>query len=434
MSTPGTGGLPVPRIDQQRTYPASTAQAGSSANTFRGRLVVISGSGAGSGLFTYNGVPALGNPPIFSVVAPGVTTDPFGNTVLSLLNVGSLAGAHFGIDPTGSVYVANSAGKNIVIIDTATGSAWFYNSSGGGAGNLVVSIAAAAGTDYYGNAYKAGLEIQGAGDVGQSILLGLVGGIAELQMPTGETIEGAAANLFTSHVGAGAAEFLQTGFSGPRLNVAGFTDWAQWFLSSSTDGGPATASGTLVYINDAQTPSTQASWDKFGFNVPTLNRGWAAPSLALVGNTAVQTIFATSPIPVGQPGPGSLYEMTIDAEIQGGGVAESLSIVVDLSGTAFTGGGFIGATNYATGDVFTLTVRMQCLGPLGASCKWRVLGFGDIKTSAGTLVSNIVIGPGTDITVSSLVTNNLNMRATWGGAGGAGQFLAPIWGKFRQVV
>jgi hypothetical protein len=63
-----------------------------------------------------------------------------------------------------------------------------------------------------------------------------------------------------------------------------------------------------------------------------------------------------------------------------------------------------------------------------------MLGFGQIVTSAGTIISNLALGPGTDITVSSLVANNLTLNATWGGAGGASQFIAPLFGKFRQVV
>lgn len=427
MATPGTGGLPERRLDQTYSQPPTTVAPGGSSGIFRGRLVVISGGSVGSGLFVYSGVPALGNPPIAAIVAPGITTDPYGNPVSAIMNVGVLTGGHFGIGTDGTVFVSNSAGKTVIRLDTATGSAWFYNSSGEGAGNLAVSIAAVAGVDRAGNAYKAGLEIQGSGDTGQSILLGLVGGIAELQMPTGETIEGTAANLFTGHVSSGATEFLQTGFSGPRLNVAGFTDWAQLLLGSSTQGGPAAASGTLVYISDAQVASSQASWDKFGFNVGSLNRGWGSPALTLVGNTAVTTAFASSPVPAGQPGVGSLYEMTVDGTIQGGGVAETLNFNAQLGGVAF-GGTTQGALNYAAGSRFTVTVRMQCLGPLGASCQWRLIGSGNIN------LANTIFGSGTAITVSSLVTQTLSMTATWGGAGGAGQFLAPLWGKFRQVA
>ena len=71
--------------------------------------------------------------------------DPFGNTVASLLNAGSLAGGHFGIGSDGTVFISNAAGKTVIRIDTATGSIWCYNSAGEGAGNLITSIAPAAG-------------------------------------------------------------------------------------------------------------------------------------------------------------------------------------------------------------------------------------------------------------------------------------------------
>jgi hypothetical protein len=44
------------------------------------KLVVIFGTGE-TGWFEYNGTPALGNPPIAYAAPPGVTTDPYGNTL-----------------------------------------------------------------------------------------------------------------------------------------------------------------------------------------------------------------------------------------------------------------------------------------------------------------------------------------------------------------
>jgi len=46
-------------------------------------LIVITSGAPNTGFFVYNGTPALGNPPVFSVTAPGVTTDPYGNTVVN---------------------------------------------------------------------------------------------------------------------------------------------------------------------------------------------------------------------------------------------------------------------------------------------------------------------------------------------------------------
>jgi hypothetical protein len=55
--------------------------------------VVISTATSGStGIFVYNGTPGSGNPPIFSIVAPGVTADPFGNPVTAVFSINGSAG------------------------------------------------------------------------------------------------------------------------------------------------------------------------------------------------------------------------------------------------------------------------------------------------------------------------------------------------------
>jgi hypothetical protein len=76
----GRGGLAPRRPDQGYEPPRNTIAPGQ-AGIFRGRQVVISGSGAGVGLFEYNGVPGPGNPPVAWATPSGVTVDPFGNAL-----------------------------------------------------------------------------------------------------------------------------------------------------------------------------------------------------------------------------------------------------------------------------------------------------------------------------------------------------------------
>jgi hypothetical protein len=79
MTTPGTGGLPAQRLDQQRNLPPPTSAPGAAAGVVRARQVIVSGAGA-VGVFVYNGVPGAGNPPIASLTSG--TVDPFGNPVV----------------------------------------------------------------------------------------------------------------------------------------------------------------------------------------------------------------------------------------------------------------------------------------------------------------------------------------------------------------
>jgi hypothetical protein len=338
MTYPGTGGLPVRRIDQRTNPPAVGIQPGSQGPVVRARLVIVSGSGGG--LFVYSGTPAFGNPPIAAIVAPGVTTDPYGNPVSSILNVGVLSGGHFGIGSDGTVFVSNSAGKTVIRLDTVTGSAWFYNSSGEGAGNLITSIAPAAGTDRAGNAYGAGLQIQAAGDSGQSILLTLVGGVAELQMPTGIAAEGAAANFFTGAIGAGASQAIQTGLSGPKLNVVGSTDWVQTQMNSANAGGTSSASGQFIYIDPSGGVHQVAFWDVSGWNVRGGKMVGVQPGTGTIGTPSVAEIWHV----VGTAGEpvftNTWFDVAGQAQAQFrkiGSPADEIEVTADISHLAIAG-------------------------------------------------------------------------------------------------
>jgi hypothetical protein len=77
VTVPGTGGLPPRRIDQQRSFAPPGVQPGA-ANVVRARLVIVSGTNGG--IFVYNGTAGLGTL-VISLAPPGVTADPYGNTV-----------------------------------------------------------------------------------------------------------------------------------------------------------------------------------------------------------------------------------------------------------------------------------------------------------------------------------------------------------------
>jgi hypothetical protein len=63
------------------------------------QLLIVEGSGPGTGFFVYSGEPGPGNPPVLSVVAPGTTADPFGNPVISVLELSGAAGVMTITDP-----------------------------------------------------------------------------------------------------------------------------------------------------------------------------------------------------------------------------------------------------------------------------------------------------------------------------------------------
>jgi hypothetical protein len=123
-------------------------------------LVIIESGKPSTGLFIYNGKPGLGNPPVLAAVAPGVTTDPFGNPLPlvggspPVLDVGNLAagGARIGIDQFGDLVAHAAAGAEIWLLPGFPAEL-IYDSSG----SLVDSIGPVAGTDSSGHAFAAGL-------------------------------------------------------------------------------------------------------------------------------------------------------------------------------------------------------------------------------------------------------------------------------------
>lgn len=73
-------------------------------------VIITAGSGVNSGLFVYNGQPGVGNL-VFWVVAPGTTSDPFGNTVQAVMGVGTLGGPGLEIDQFGNLAMAGADGS-----------------------------------------------------------------------------------------------------------------------------------------------------------------------------------------------------------------------------------------------------------------------------------------------------------------------------------
>ncbi len=84
--TPGRGyGVQPAPMNAPRAVELGVGVQPGTPNIIRARQVLVSGTN--DGIFVYIGKPGPGNPPVASIVAPGVTTDPYGNTVASILEV-----------------------------------------------------------------------------------------------------------------------------------------------------------------------------------------------------------------------------------------------------------------------------------------------------------------------------------------------------------
>lgn len=153
--------------------------------------------------------------------------------------------------------------NDVTITGTFSGNDFIINSQGvfiytgtPALGNLLVSIAGAAGVDTEGNVYPAGVKIYNG-------LLTLEAP-AQINFPTGATIEQTPANQFAALNGSGAAAFLQALFSGPQTNVT--PDWVQIQYNSSNAGATTSANGNLVYVDSTGGAHSMAFWDSLGFD------------------------------------------------------------------------------------------------------------------------------------------------------------------------
>lgn len=137
MTIRGLGGQVPPRADQEYRGAQAVVVAPGSSNIVRATQVVVFGTGAGTGLFVYNGTPALGNPPIFW--ATSAAADPFGNVIPSTAGV-----AGTGLFEAGNTIVNRNG-------------IFTYSALPPALGGLISSAGVtAAGTDSAGNAYLPG--------------------------------------------------------------------------------------------------------------------------------------------------------------------------------------------------------------------------------------------------------------------------------------
>lgn len=150
------------------------------------------------------------------------------------------------------------------VIIEGTSDGLFVYSGAAGPGTLVGSWTPPGVTqDPYGNPVTPdGIAIYGT--AGQEIFLGLLGAVAELQFRTGAAIEGAAANLASEIIGAGAGQILEMFLSGPRLSVAGSEDWVQLGLASNNPGGTQNAQFFVSWISTAGVVNEVAAFGETG--------------------------------------------------------------------------------------------------------------------------------------------------------------------------
>jgi hypothetical protein len=121
------------------------------------------------------------------------------------------------------------------------------------AGNLIVSIAGAAGSDTFGNHYPQGFALNPAGTNTPAIELTILAGSPVQFFPSGLTKENNAAAFQLTTFGSGTAAWAQLTLK--SANMVDTTDYSAITLSSSSDDGVSNhASVGLVYVDTSGTP------------------------------------------------------------------------------------------------------------------------------------------------------------------------------------
>jgi hypothetical protein len=265
------GGLPAMRPDQRAALPQSRAGSGPAPqNTvFIGRLVIIFGTGPNTGLFIYNGTPAIGNPPILSITT--ASSDPYGN-------------------PVTASSISDSGMPFLVYSGTPA------------AGNLSASFAPVAGSDRFGNAYLAGITSYGSAGTffaatnqssGSSGLIGWYTAATEAgpwSLNAAIAIQGATASptdLSVSALG-GAGNVILTGGSGKLIEMNNAVSLLNIATPATPTGAVVVygASGQPAYVNPAGLQQFIAGSSLTDFTVFTvvaavltqLTKAWSIPA------------------------------------------------------------------------------------------------------------------------------------------------------------
>lgn len=233
------------------------------AGTITGGTLII--DGPAGGVFVYSGAPALGN--LIGSWAGASGVDSKGNAYPQGFNIsqGAISGTTF----TGPDYIINTAGI-------------FIYSAAPAAGNLLISLAGASGTDGFGNVYGQGLTVYGPS--GAKIILEDNGTEAALLLiPASVTSSTVAPQIITGAINpGGAAEIAELAITSGK--ESGNDDAALQLVSQSADataaalaiiefGGQAAAFFARGFGIRAVQPGTSNVVE--GWHLITLDVGWS---------------------------------------------------------------------------------------------------------------------------------------------------------------
>lgn len=218
--------------------------------------------------------------------------------------------------------------SQVIIEGDLPSSGLFVYSATPGSGDLSISIAAAAGTDDFGNAYPAGLNIEGAGMI-------TVSEPASIRFLSGQPFEATPGNIAANF--GGSPEFLYLGINGPSANVSDRGDFVSANFLSANDLGTSSANLEFVYNDTTGGFHEYAALDTTGFNIFTGSITAAHPGSG-VATPAVAETWQQLGTGLGATWTVNQTRYRMSAEFE---------VMIDIAINAQAGGGATGTFTFA---------------------------------------------------------------------------------------
>ena len=378
----GGGGLVPPRIDQQVRPGPQRIIAPGQGQVVVAQYVIIFGTNGG--LFIYDGKPAKGNPPVFCITPPGVTEDPYGNTV--------------------------SGGTA-----SATSLPFLFYSPTAAAGNLIQSISAVSGSDQFTNAFLAGNTLYTQQTNGSVLALNIASGATG----TYSTI-----NLFSAPSPAGP-------FSGASYQLLFRSGELEFTGAVLLDSGASIGAGSGATFIGGAAPATPASGSVllYANSNGALHRLSASTLDALVSGaqaadvtsftvtgTGFSAITKSWTIPANDAQVGTVYRITMWGRGTQGSTQQQLKMH-GFGGNAqvTTTTGFVGASlGFGWRAVSELIITGTGAGGTGHATFQLTVGNGGATPNFFATASTA-----TGVTLDTTILNSFVPAAAWGSTTGS---------------
>lgn len=334
----------------------------------------------------------------------------------------------------GTINAGTFAGTDFII--NAAGA--FFYSGAPAAGNLIASIAPVAGTDSFGNAYKANIATYGTGGSTSYVQLA-PGNPANVIVATGDANEQTPGNISAIISGAGASRLLVTRVKSPVVSTfPNGTARMDLFAAAVDNSGPAechiqvidaggvTAAHIFVtptQIHLASAPSLIDNIQSAGGITGKLPVQQTDTTEITATAAAATTITNNWTVPANDAQAGTIYQLTCGGfGVQAAGAAVGLTIDAREFGQVFASSVLNAATIPAGATFhweFTVRIIVVSTGVTGTARASGVFTWSQATTTGSRETVAAGQTSAVDTTVNTTTATSIRATATWASVTGA---------------